>query len=980
MVILITKNLVAQTTLRCKHTAFTRQSGMSNQLIREIAEDSNGFLWLVSDNNLQWFDGSLFHTVPFGYGIHQVPGTAFIKVHATKEKEVWIFYEKGFSVYQPATHSFKHYTTLIPPYNNFYASPVAELDNEIVINNGAYFFYVDKKTKQVNTKKEFLVKLKGSGFIYPLHKNMETPFIIFKSKLMDFEGFLKNNTADTAKEGVPTNTFILNKTQWLLFDDTKLGFIENNILQKKIVLYPGNKKLITYRCPAAVIKKNDQALLVLLDDELWEFDIKSMQFTRQLLNLNNKQFITNGYFKNAFYDSRGNLWAASNLYGLIKIVTNSQPIQLIATANEKDNFIKCLYVNKAFNKIITGTYGSGLLVYDTLGHLLKHFPLIDAAYPSANIISSIAKIDNDNYLILVYNCGTQYVLNTRHLSITKLTANIIGLRFQNFFPAYYAELIEAGNATFYYLKTGTEFLKLTVTKNTLLINAIAANDSLYIRQLSSYKSRSTQLRFYSKDDYFTNCLINAGIKGIAVNCLVKWNDDWLIGTAIGIFKFNKIAALIKHYNHQTGLPDETINAFVIDKENNLWCSHNKGLSRINNKGEIFNLHKEDGLQDDEFNYGAATITPDGQLFFGGIKGLSTFFPHQLYNIADTPRIVITGISTSGQSLPTDTAFWQMRNLQLSYNDNWIKIIFAASGNSNAGYYNYQYRIKGFNNEWNNIGNEKEINLALPPGKYTVDIAANNGNRQDITPQQSISIQILPPFYKRWWFIGLCGLGVFFGIGYILYYINKQKYRKIIEALKVKEELELERQRISRDLHDNMGAYTSALIANVEKLKTKTGEDEDVVKMQNNAEQILSSLRETIWVLNNKEVSIADFSDGFKNYCFKLLKNFEHISFDAEEQIEENKMLSAAVAIHLNKILQEAVQNIIKHSNATQIRYSIFCNKQLSITIADNGKGFDGAAIKKGNGLDNIQWRAKEVEVTIEIISLPGKGTSIIIKK
>jgi signal transduction histidine kinase len=176
----------------------------------------------------------------------------------------------------------------------------------------------------------------------------------------------------------------------------------------------------------------------------------------------------------------------------------------------------------------------------------------------------------------------------------------------------------------------------------------------------------------------------------------------------------------------------------------------------------------------------------------------------------------------------------------------------------------------------------------------------------------------------------------------------------------------------------MGAYTSALIANVEKLKATNTEEEELDKMKVNAEQILSSLRETIWVLNNKEVSLADFSDGFKNYCFKILKNFEHIDFDAEEDIIENKNLPAATAIHLNKILQEALQNIIKHSKATGIIYSIKCSGKFKILISDNGIGFDTEKISSGNGLDNIAWRAKEAGVGLLHQSYPLKGTSITI--
>ena len=204
---------------------------------------------------------------------------------------------------------------------------------------------------------------------------------------------------------------------------------------------------------------------------------------------------------------------------------------------------------------------------------------------------------------------------------------------------------------------------------------------------------------------------------------------------------------------------------------------------------------------------------------------------------------------------------------------------------------------------------------------------------------------------------------------------QQENEKAIAAAEQKERL-----RISRDLHDNMGAYTSALLANIEKLKIKNIDTPELEKMQDNANHILSSLRETIWILNNKEVTLIEFNDGFKNYCFKVLQNFEDINFNAEENILVNKKLPAATAIHLNNILQEALQNSIKHSKATIINYNLKCDSKLEITISDNGTGFAMDKTQKGNGLDNMEWRAREAGVALHYESQPGVGTSVEIKE
>ncbi|RYD77913.1 MAG: hypothetical protein EOP53_12145, partial [Sphingobacteriales bacterium] len=240
--------------------------------------------------------------------------------------------------------------------------------------------------------------------------------------------------------------------------------------------------------------------------------------------------------------------------------------------------------------------------------------------------------------------------------------------------------------------------------------------------------------------------------------------------------------------------------------------------------------------------------------------------------------------------------------------------------------------------------------------------------------------IVPPYYQRWWFIAMAAGISLVVLALILQAINKNKYRKRLEFIKMQQELETERQRISRDLHDNMGAYTTALLANVEKFRIQKGESDELIKMKNNADNILNSLRETIWVLNNKEINVADFSDAFKTYCVKALQNFENINFEAGEIIDDNKIMTASEAIHFDKILKEAFQNIIKHSHATQIHFTLISNSSLQFSLADNGKGYNTASKAKGNGLENMRWRAKEAAASLIIESVEDKGSIITIKK
>jgi signal transduction histidine kinase len=121
--------------------------------------------------------------------------------------------------------------------------------------------------------------------------------------------------------------------------------------------------------------------------------------------------------------------------------------------------------------------------------------------------------------------------------------------------------------------------------------------------------------------------------------------------------------------------------------------------------------------------------------------------------------------------------------------------------------------------------------------------------------------------------------------------------------------------------------------------------------------------------------VQDFADAFKSNCLKLLRSFQDIHLDAQECIATSCILSAPTAIHVNKILMEAVQNTLKHAQAKNIFVVIRCDEQLLIEIKDDGEGFETER-SPGNGLHNMEWRAAQAGFRFHLFSEKGKGTRI----
>lgn len=970
---------IAQTTERVRFNVFNNNNGLSKQIIKGITEDKNGFIWLLTDHQVQWFDGSSFHQVQFGNGIHQIPGTLFSEIYQDANKDVWIFYNNGYSVYDPETFSFKHYPLQNHKLNWEDKIFITPSKKEIALFNNGLYTIIDTKSKRTIKQIKSKTYPVGNATI-----NMNSQWVFFTE---NESGRMIEQIESKVKVQLPNpekaDYFIyksINDSIVVYFSEKH--FLAFNISSKKIIKkspYPNGYNLKAFIRNKNIIDKDKYSLLIIMENEIWEFNKQTISFKNKLVGLNGTETLNIGYYNSIFLDSRGVLWASTTLNGLHKIVFQKQPIKLFASPKENENFIKCVFPDKENNSIVCGTFGAGLIIYDTAGNIIKRYPLTSKNTNAGTIVSAIIELDESNCLVMLYGRSDYYLLNRKDLTLIK--ANIVykDKAIEKEKPNYYSIPFRKNKQEYFY-DLGSAKLSIQYNQGKVIFDKRRTN--LSINEFSIYPiyTKYAAQREISGSAFIQKCLRKIGIIETSLVYVDKRKNKWILGTSFGLYEFSDQAVLVNSYTTKNGLANDYIYSGIIDNEKNIWCSHDQGISKIDTNGIILNYSKLDGLQEDEFNYGAIAKTADGELFFGGINGLNSFYPEQLNYTSENTNLFITKISTNEGALPDDTSFWKMSSLALKHSDNRIKIQVSVIGNNVAQGYNFQYRLLGADKEWKNLKNSREINLALTPGNYTLEIASGRFFNKKAISQKSIQLNIMPPIYLTWWFLSMAGIVLVCSIWFAAKYLTARKYRLKMQAIKIQEQLEFERQRISRDLHDNMGAYTSALLANVEKLKFIQGENNELIKIQDNASQIMNSLRETIWVLNNKEIYISDFSDEFKTHCFNVLKNFEELEFESIEKIEKNYLLNASDAINLNKILQEAFQNIIKHSKATKMVFSIACNATLVITLKDNGIGFTTEQKYWGNGLENIEWRAKEAGAQIEIHSNSTDGTSLTITK
>lgn len=246
---------------------------------------------------------------------------------------------------------------------------------------------------------------------------------------------------------------------------------------------------------------------------------------------------------------------------------------------------------------------------------------------------------------------------------------------------------------------------------------------------------------------------------------------------------------------------------------------------------------------------------------------------------------------------------------------------------------------------------------------------------------------------------LLGLGVLAIIlsliGYIFYNQQKIKNRQLqrdnelkdaLIKIETQNKLQEQRLRISRDLHDNIGAQLTFIISSIDNLKYGFKLPDKLSNKLNIISEFTTTtiydLRDTIWAMNKTDISLEDLEVRISNIIEKANIAAEGISFSFSSQgmnaLSQN--FSSIQGMNIYRIIQEAINNAIKYSEADTIKVAASSNdKLITFKVTDNGKGFDKKVASNGNGLNNMKKRAADIGANFNVNSELNKGTSIVIQ-
>jgi signal transduction histidine kinase len=297
---------------------------------------------------------------------------------------------------------------------------------------------------------------------------------------------------------------------------------------------------------------------------------------------------------------------------------------------------------------------------------------------------------------------------------------------------------------------------------------------------------------------------------------------------------------------------------------------------------------------------------------------------------------------------------------------WLSAL-SFSGNKPS----FSYKIKGFQNEFLPVDNDDKIELnALAKGNYDIDIRYLNEKGEFVEGVIGVNLEILPFWYQTWWFrmlVVVVALSIIILIVRLVYISRLRKQRAKLERQLA---IQLERQRISSEMHDDIGAGLSGikLLTEMTKGKVKdTAVSSEVEKIYESVGDISAKMKEVIWSLNTENDQLSSLISYIQRQTRLWLENYPcQLTVTIPEKIPDME-INGESRRNIFLTVKEAVHNIIKHSGANKVNINIACDEQLIISVSDNGKGMHvDENINIGNGLKNMKHRVHQLNGKIFI--------------
>jgi signal transduction histidine kinase/ligand-binding sensor domain-containing protein len=941
---------------------YTPENGLISNQIKNVYQDSKGRLYFTSVNGLSIYDGSRFinYTSKNGLGFDIVNC-----IMEMGDDSIWII-----------TNSSK--------INCFVNGKMKDLmlkENNIVINN----LYKNEK-----------------GDLYAAS---EQGLYIF-----DRDHFIKLPFTDTAGNDIsfylsyiiPNGNYILIQRDNSLLSDQKSPIYLYNTITKKTTAELPNV--------IAVNKAPDGRIWVSTEKGIMAIDTTALRNGKIVLqelpdNFGELKTLARYYI---LFDQGGNCWLGDQSRHLIKAASDGTITSFSSTSGLSMFFINEVFMDReGITWIATNNGGLNKLVNSNFSLIENPFGLSTPAdisfdenneqllYYSQNATLVTVKDDKRNYYKVKNGNNIKKLIETPFCIFGVSMNTVYKMNFKD--SVFYPETILTDSID-------NTYSNPLVDKNGNFIICGKYNTSAIINAKTIYRKKLNFFADYAVLDprgniwvatrahdlimYKTNpedpanyleqkMIFTRELSAFSTRSIViDKNENIWIGTrnhGIHVFHLQNGILTPKFILTTTsGLSDNFTTHLTCDADNNIWACSASGLDKItikNGSPVIENLTKQNNIYQSVYK----VIIDKDNIAWGMVSnGLIRISPENKQKTDYSPTLMVS-MAKAGKDTIAGT-----NNAILSYKQNNLIFYFTATSFLDEKQLLYSYRLQGGSNtQWSEPSNNTSVSfIDLHPGDYSLDIKAIFPAGR--YPEQIINYKfsISPPWWQTWWFRSLTGIMIIglLIIGFRFYY--RRKLEKQMAILEKQQAIEKERTRIATDMHDDLGAGLSRIKFLSETIGIKKQQqepiEEDISKIREYSHEMIDKMGEIVWALNEKNDTLSDLLSYTRAYAMEYLSQ-NGISYKTE--IPDNLppvFVSGEFRRNVFLTIKEALHNVVKHSQATEVTLNIHVNHYLSINLKDDGIGFDKNNTRPfSNGLSNMRSRINEIGGKIEIVNKNG---------
>ncbi len=970
-------------------------SSLSDDGTSALYEDKNGIIWIGTiDGNLNKFDRK---TETFTYKnvlefIDTIP----------EQKDEFYEYPLSFSRNQTTTITSITEDTKGNIWISTWGKGIIQIDKNF---NKVNHFFADKKnpkslpTNRVmdllfDEKERLWIATFGGGLCRLTINNNN------KSNNFVFENF-----------SIGADEYSLSDSKLItLFQDSKknlwvgtfyggVNFIEANQLEHS----PGTIKIFKQKCPLHLGELKTNTVMSIVEDKsnfIWIGTFGGGLLKYDPIKKNFKHFFSDPLNSNSLGDNdvlslcvdrSGIIWAGSHLgTGITKIRVNNTLFMHIKNEPSNpnslnDNVVWAIYQDEE-GMLWIGTYKGGLNKYDPEKNKFSFLKNVI----SSNHIRSIKEDNYGNLWIGTYDGGLNiFNKKTNQTKVYRFAEtdpqSIGGNQIQDIFiddnNTYWIAVFGGGlNKISVEGNPFDKKLKFIKYKNSVTDNNTISDNRVY----KIFKSKDGTYwigtfggglnKFNPETGQFVRFpTISTGTNIFNIQNLMTITEDsdgllWLGSFGGGLTSYDRIKNKFMRYSSESGITSNVVYGILEDVNKNLWISSDDGLFKLRlSDKDVRRFDMQDGLQSLEFNGGAYYKGKDNKLFFGGINGFNFFNPDEIKTNNYIPQVVITSVKIFNEPYKGESS-----KIILDHKKNFLTFEFASLDYSDPADNQYSFMLEGLQDEWQftDASNRIANYTNLAPGTYTFKVRGSNSEGIWNENYASLKIEILRPFWQMWWFY----LMIVLLLAWIIYYISTLRIKNLLAIERLKSKL-------AADLHDNIGSGLTEIsilseVAARQIIRDQTKSSSDLSKVSDIARQLVDNMSEIVWVINPQRDSLHDLLVRLKNSYSEILESMGiSLVVTRLDKIKDVK-LPMEFKQNIYSILKEAINNSIKHSQCKKITLSVnLRNDVLEISAEDDGKGFDENKIKRGNGLKNIEQRARQIGGRIKIKS-SDSGTAI----